>query len=114
MIIELISKRDYNKLLHRQKKYPKLTFQNKGYEYIDKSKFSGEDIKAFDEVTTILSKSIKGFSEFNNFQVINGIIRIRFQYDWSYGKNSISFIGVGYLELEELYKGFKENHKNEN
>ena len=102
MTIELITKREYNKLLHRQQKYPKLTFQNVGYQYVDKSKFSEEDAKAFNEVTEILRKSIKGFVEFNNFLIVNDTIRVRFQYHYD-----ASFTGVGYLELEELYKGFK-------
>ena len=114
MTIELITKREYNKLLHRQKKYPKLTFNNVGYEYIEKSKLSKDELTAFDEITNILRKSIKGFSQFNNFVVTNDIIRIRLQYNWTHGKDELNFIGVGYLDLEELYKGFKENRKDEN
>lgn len=102
MTIELITKREYNKLLHRQQKYAKLTFNNVGYQYVDKSKFFEEDTKAFNEVTEILRKSIKGFVEFNNFLIVNDIIRVRFQYHYD-----ASFTEVRYLELEELYKGFK-------
>ena len=109
MTITLISKRDYNKLCSRQIKYSALTFNNKGYEYLDKSKFSKEDKKAFDEISNILSKSIKGFSKFNNFKVReNGDICIRFQYNYNADSDipQPSFIGVGYLKILELYKGF--------
>ncbi len=110
MRIELISEEQYNLLKTIQEKHNILTFQNDGYEYIDKSKFTQEDQKAFDEVTEILSKHIVGFREFNNFcHSKSGELRIRFQYNYGADDNSRSFTGVGYLLLDELLKGFKED-----
>ena len=45
----------------------------------------------------------------------DGIPYLRFQYDWNAdydGKGFVPpFTGVGYLLVEELFKGFKENWK---
>jgi len=104
MTINLISQREYDLLKSIQAKFPNLTFQNNGYEYIDKSKFSEKDRKAFKIVTKILSKAVVRFSEFNNFRLSkNGEIGIRFQYGWDE-----RFTGVGYLDLVTLFEGFKE------
>ena len=117
MTITLITQEQYDRLLQIQKDFPKLTFQNKGYEYIKKSELTEDDFKAIDEISSILKIHIKGFSKFNNFkisQVTNEVV-LRFQYNWSadddYSKNPIPFIGVGYLDLIELHKGFRENWK---
>jgi hypothetical protein len=113
MTIELLTKEEYELLLKIQKEHPILTFQNKGYEYVDKSKFSNEDKDAFDKVTEILKRCIHGFVEFNNFKLhkYNNKPQVRFQYDWTYDDNSpnkIGFTGVGYLFLDELLNGFKK------
>jgi hypothetical protein len=111
MEITLISKKQYDKLLAIQKENEILTFQNKGYQYIDKRKFSENDKKAFIDVTNILKDHITGFSEFNNFKIRgpNNDITLRFQYNYGAENDSHSFIGVGYILLEELLNGFKEN-----
>ena len=109
MEINLISEKEFNILSGIQKKYPILTFNNKGYEYIDKSKFTDKDKKAFRIVVNILRKSIIGFSKFNNFRVIKNEIQIRVQYHWD-----ISFTGVGYVMLNELLNGFEEEDVNIN
>lgn len=113
MTIELISKEEYNRLLEIQKEYPSLTFNNDGYEYINKEKLTEADKKALEEVTQILDKSIVGFREFNNFQLKNNKIKVRFQFEWTADEEEprIRFIGVGYLHLEELLNGFNNKEK---
>jgi hypothetical protein len=106
MTIELLSTDEYDTLLRIQKDRPKLTFQNVGYQYIDRSTFSEEDKKADEEVQTILSKHIKDFRKFDNFRVreFSEELVIRFQYHWS-----AVFAGVGYITLRELLNGFDGN-----
>lgn len=106
MKIEPITKAEYDQLKEIQKNYPNLTFQNEGYTYPKKSEWSEEDMKAFNTVTDILSKSVKGFSSFNHF-VLNkeGKVQIRLQYNYGYD-GGLSFVGVGYLLLSELFMGF--------
>ena len=99
MKYKTITEEEYNILLRIQKENPILTFQNNGYEYIDKSKFTEEDKKAFDEVSIILKNSIEDFSVFNNFKICGDKIMLRFQYNYD---RNVNFIGVGYLELNEL------------
>lgn len=113
MTIELISESQYKLLLNIQKTYPNLTYQNKGYDYPNKSKWSNEDLSQFNIVKTILNKHIKGFSEFNHFKLNNkNEVIIRLQYNWTLDEPyKYPFTGVGYLPLEELFKGFK--NKNE-
>lgn len=109
MTITLISQSEYDTLLSIQKNHPILTFQNNGFEYIDKSKFTDSDWDAYKEVDKILRKCVKGFSKFFNFKLNKkGEIKVRFDYHWD-----ASFTGVGYLYLDELLNGFrdKENVK---
>lgn len=118
MIINLITEEEYNTLLDIQKNHPLLTFQNKGYEYINKSKLTNDDKNAIGTINAILSKAIVGFSKFYNYcYTISNEIIIRFDYDLSLTWNNdidkiikregIPFIGVGYLYLDELLKGFR-------
>lgn len=117
MTIRLITQEEHETLLNIQKNNPILTFDNNGYEYIDKSKFTNSDKDAFDTVTSILKEAIVGFHEFNNFKISKKTkeIRIRFQYDWSLNLNAngykerigIPYTGVGYLFVGELLYGFK-------
>ncbi len=109
MTIYLIPQKEYDLLKSIQIKFPNLTFQNEGYQYIDKSKFSEKDKKAFRIVSNILSKAIKGFCRFDNFRLSKkGEVCIRFQYEYD-----VSFTGVGYLELVTLFEGFKETEQSE-
>lgn len=101
MKINLITSEEHKILSDIQKNNPILTFENKGYEYIDKSKFSDEDKIAFDKITEILKLHIIDFVEFNNFRIRKNDIQIRFQY-----KYDPSFTGVGYILLDELLNGF--------
>jgi hypothetical protein len=107
MKIELISEEEYNTLLAIQERYPVLTFQNNGYEYVNNKEFNEEEEMAYDIVTSVLNESILGFKKFNNFKKYKNDIVIRFQYNWTAGMdNEIPFIGVGYLSIDILLKGF--------
>ena len=116
MTIELISNEQYKILSTIQKEYPILTFQNEGYQYVNKDKFRHEDHKAFNTVSNILREHIVGFTEFNNFQISNKTdgVKLRFQYEWVNPKEEDphsslgSFVGVGYLFLDELLNGFDD------
>jgi len=116
MILTTIEQHEYDFLLDIQKRFPALTFQNNGYEYINKSKLTEEDLKAWKDVENLLRKAIKGFNCFKNFCYNKkGILNIRFDYDWGWTlENEVAvhkgayFTGVGYLELQELLNGFNE------
>jgi len=111
MTITLITEEVYNHLLDIYNKYPKLTLQNEGYQYIRKADLNEEETTKFKEVNDILKTAIKGFSEFNNFRLGKKTkeLQIRFQYNWSADdERGQPFTGVGYLYLEELFKGFRE------
>lgn len=107
MKIELISKEQFDRIVEIQEKHPLLTYQQKGYDYPDKSKWSEEDLSAYNEVTEILRKHIVGFDSFTNFNFNEKTgIRIRLQYNYGAEDNTMSFTGVGYLYLRELLNGF--------
>lgn len=110
MTINLIDEPTYDRLIAIYNLYPNLTYQNKGYSYPDKSKWSADDIEAHKDVTNILKKSVVGFSEFNHFNNgEDGEPRIRLQYNYNVDKDSgLPFIGVGYLGIDELFTGFKD------
>lgn len=115
MTITLITEDTYNTLVNLQKGHPALTFQNEGYEYVDKSKLSPEDLEAITTISNILREHVKGFKKFFNFKLDkNGEVMIRFDYDWSSDSEgkTLPFIGVGYLHLDELLNGFRQHNKN--
>ena len=101
MIIKLIDSDTYNKLVDIQREYPALTYQNRGYDYLDKSKLSEKELELFNEVSDILKEHIEGFSEFNHFTTsIPGTVKLRFQYNWNHHEpDKLPFIGVGYLVI---------------
>lgn len=102
MTIELLTQNEYDTLLSIQQNYPKLTFQNNGFEYIDRREFSDAEKTADTKVTEILRNHIKDFVRFDNFTLNKkGEIRARFQYHYD-----INFTGVGYITLRELLNGF--------
>jgi hypothetical protein len=117
MTITPITQEEYDTLLSIQKEFPALTFQNKGYEYLKMSELTEIELEKFKEAEAILEKCILGFGKFNHFrgENKNGNIEVRFQYNWTadddYSKNPLPFTGVGYLEVEELFRGFRENWK---
>ena len=112
MTITLITQEVYNNLVEIYTKYPKLTLQNKGYEYIRKDDLNNEELTKLKEVETILKEAIKGFKTFSNFRTNNKTqeLQIRFQYDYSADAKirTTPFVGVGYLYLNELLNGFRE------
>ena len=121
MILTTLEEEDYNKLLDIQKQYPNLTFTHEPYQEWIPAHFTEEDKNALNEVKLIMKKAITGISKFTNFYYSkSGILRVRFYYDWSYTWNNdvdkipirdgLPFTGVGYLELQELLNGFKNNH----
>tara|TARA_R110002126_G_scaffold187208_1_gene335768 strand:+ start:390 stop:716 length:327 start_codon:yes stop_codon:yes gene_type:complete len=108
MTIELINKTQHKFLLKIQEEFPKLTFQNDGYQYI--KDLSEEDKEAVEAIELILEEHIVGFQKFNNFKLRpNGDISVRFQYDYGAGGSGHSFTGVGYITTDELLNGFKDN-----
>jgi hypothetical protein len=107
MTIKLLMQNEYDTLLSIQKNNPKLTFQNKGYQYIDRSTLSEDDKAADSKVKEILNNHIEGFVSFDNFLTDKkGELNIRFQYKWDW-----RFTGVGYITVRELLNGFDENKK---
>jgi len=82
------------------KKYPKLTFQNEGYEYIKKSDLSQSDLDAIDEISEILKSKVEGFVKFFNFKERkDGSLVVRLDYQWDK-----SFTGVGYFPIDDIDK----------
>jgi len=109
MRINLITQEEYDLLIDIYKTFPELSLQNVGYEGIDRSQLSPEAIEKDKIVNDILKKSIVGFSSFQNFKRDkNDNPRIRFQYNYNYDGQGIPFIGVGYILIDELLSGFKE------
>jgi hypothetical protein len=111
MTITLITQEVYENLLDIYNKYPKLTLQNEGYQYIRKADLNEEETTKLKEVNDILKTAIKGFSEFNNFRLGKKTqeLQIRFQYNWSADdERGHPFVGVGYLYLDELLNGFRK------
>ena len=102
MKIKLISQEQFETIQNIQKEFSILTFNNKGYEYINKSKFTEQDKEAYDKVFNILKDHVVGFTNFDNFRLKDNKIEIRLHYYYD-----SSFIGVGYILLEELLYGFK-------
>ncbi len=111
MTISLISAEEYERLLAIQAEYPVLTYQQKGYDCIDRSKLTDEENMADIEINALLKKSVVGFSSFQNFNIDKeGDVKLRFQYSWTADEEnpSISFTGVGYLYADELVNGFRK------
>ena len=79
MTITLITQEEYDRLLHLYTAHPNLTYENLGYDCLDKTSLSPEDLAAFKEVESILSKAIKGFVRFQNFRTRKQGAQLRFQ-----------------------------------
>ena len=85
------------KIIEIQSNFPKLTFQNEGYEYLSKE-IKENHKKEIAEIESILKEEINGFSEFNNFRINeDGSFSVRCQYYWDN-----SFKGVGYFNINEF------------
>ena len=110
MTITLISKEQLDRLLEIQKTYPNLTYDNKGYDNLNLSLLTPEELKHFKEAEEIIKTSIKGFREFNHFKPSKSkpeLPMIRFQYNWTADHpGELPFTGVGYLFVHELHYGF--------
>jgi hypothetical protein len=117
MILNTITKEEHQIIVNVYENYPKLTFQNVGYQYIDKSKLNELELLGIKHVEAIMHKAIKGFRRFDNFKIRkSGEVVIRFQFDWSWSRvndqiirTSIPFTGVGYIGIDELLNGFISN-----
>ena len=110
MKIQLLNKSNYLELKNIFEKNKGLTFQNNGYEYINIQNLSNEDKESFYRVNQILKNHIVGFYRFNNFRLTkNKNIQIRFQYNYGEEDNTMYFVGVGYILLDELLNGFNSN-----
>lgn len=110
MKINLITTEEHEALKSIYSNFPALTFQNKGYEGINRENLTEEERGKIKEIEEILKKSVFGFSKFQNFKKDKeGNAQIRVQYDYSADDKSNSspyFIGVGYLKIDELKNGF--------
>jgi hypothetical protein len=106
MEITLLNRRNYNLLKNIQEKYPHLTFQNEGYQYLKAHvKLTDKDKQAIRICYKILNKSIHHLNEFNNFKISkDGLVLVRVQYNWD--PDHRGFTGVGYVPLECLRHGF--------
>jgi hypothetical protein len=112
MQIKLISPEDHQKLIKWSEDYPNLIFQNDGYEYINKSKLSEEELQAITDIEALLKNHITGFSKFFNYKKSKkGELKLRFDYNWGAADKSRQFIGVGYLLVDELLNGFSPEKK---
>ena len=92
----------YETLVSYKEKYPELTFNNKGYQYLSqeiKEKYKEQ----IEEIASILKECIQGFIEFNNFiDREDGSFSIRCQHYWDE-----KFRGVGYFNIE-VFKDLEE------
>ena len=92
----------YDRLIELKDQFPELTFDNNGYEYLNREVQESHK-EQIEEIKTILKETIKGFRSFNNFKPReSGTFDIRIQYLWG-GSN---FVGVGYFNIE-LLRDFK-------
>lgn len=88
------------RLIKFQKEYPELTFDNNGFEYLSpdiKEKYKTQ----INEISELLKEFDENFVRFDNFKPIHGKneeFYIRYQAHWSE-----SFIGVVYLNINEIY-----------
>ncbi len=108
MKINLITPTQHAELLNIFNNAPILTLQNKGYEGIDRSKFTDKENQQDKKVDEILKSAIVGFRRFQNFKLDkdNNIV-LRFQYNYDYETSlNAGFTGVGYILLDELLNGF--------
>lgn len=78
---------------------------NEAYTRINRDDLTGIDRKDFDFISNLLNEVIVEFSNFK--AVVSGdIFSFRFEYNWNYETDQISFIGVGYIDINTLKNGF--------
>lgn len=88
---------DYDKIIEIKDKYPQLTFNNNGYEYLSKE-IQESHKEIIKELSDILKRNIEGFVKFNNFKPRKDgtyVVRVQYHYHWDK-----SFTGVGYFNIE--------------
>lgn len=87
----------YYQLILFQRRYPELTFQNDGYEYLSldiREKYKEQ----IEKISKILKITIPRFKKFNNFKLMkNGSFCVRCQYMWDE-----RFTGVGYFPITDF------------
>jgi len=109
MKINLITIEQQKTILDIYENNPIFTLQNKGYEYINKSNFSKDQWKQVEKIESILTDAIVGFASFSNFRLDkNNELQIRLQYNYGAEDGGRSFIGVGYILVDELLNGFRK------
>jgi hypothetical protein len=109
MKINLITIEQKNSIVEIYNSTPILTLQNKGYEYINKSKLFKDEWKQIETIESILKSAIIGFASFSNFRLDkNNELQIRLQYNYGTEDGDGSFIGVGYILVDELLNGFRK------
>lgn len=118
MTITLITEEEHATILRVAKNHPLLTYNAKGYDKPDRTKWSTEDTEAYWKVNVILRKSIRGFVSFTNFKHSKRTgLTFRFQYDYNADIrdqptcSGLPFTGVGYLGVNELRFGFKNERQ---
>ena len=108
MTYETLTNNEHSLLLEIIQNYPILTFQNKGYEGIDRREFNDAEVEADKFMNKLLKRKVIGFKSFQNFKLRDdGSVVIRFQYNYDADNNvgnQLGFIGVGYLSLKDLTK----------
>lgn len=109
MKINLITPEQHETISSIYANYPMFTLQNNGYEYINKTVFSKNEWKQIEILESILKKSVIGFCSFSNFRLDkNNELQIRLQYNYGAEDGGGSFIGVGYILVDELLSGFRK------
>jgi len=98
----------YNRLKQIQQDNPQLTFQNEGYQYLNREIVENHKSQIA-EITEILKTTVEDFVRFDNFKISKideGAIKIRCQ--CYYDRKNTGFVGVRYYELED-FKNFEED-----
>lgn len=111
MTFNLITEEEFQVLNGIYNNFPALTFQNEGYQGINREDLTEEEREKIKEIEVILEKSIIGFSKFQNFRNDKqGVPYIRLQYDYSADDDTNSaapFTGVGYIKIDTLKDGLE-------
>jgi hypothetical protein len=108
MKIKFLTPELHEELKTMQTDYPALTFHNVGYQYIDREVREAHK-EQIDRISEILKEHVIGFVKFYNFKDYDdGRIVLRFDYNWGEEDNTLRFVGVGYVTLDQLLNGFPE------
>ncbi len=111
MRITLITPELHAELTKLSQDHPDLVFQNRGYEYIGREKREANAVP-IRRIEENLKEHVVGFNRFHNFThgtagtVHEGLLVLRFDYDWGAEDGGRHFNGVGYLPLDHFRDGF--------